>query len=66
MNYSFSISTKHGDEYRIMLIDADISVLADNVQEVICNNCVDISEIMIERVNGGESTAQEVLHAITG
>lgn len=66
MNYSFSISTKHGDEYRIMLIDADISLLSDIVQEAICNNCVDVSEIMIERVSGGDSTAQEVLHAITG
>lgn len=66
MNYSFSISTKHGDEYRIMLIDADISLLSDNVQEAICNNCVDVSEIMIERISGGDSTAQEVLHAITG
>ena len=26
MNYSFSITTKKGDEYRIMLIDADISM----------------------------------------
>lgn len=66
MNYSFSISTKHGDEYRIMLFDADITLLADNVRETIVKNDIDISEIMIDRVNGGESTAQEVLHAITG
>ncbi len=66
MNYSFSISTRQGDEYRIMFIDADISVLAENVQQVIAEQGIDVSEIMIDRVRGGESTAQEVLHAITG
>lgn len=66
MNYSFSISTRQGDEYRIMLNDVDISVLAENVQQTIVEYGIDISEIMIDRVKGGESTAQEVLHAITG
>ena len=66
MNYSFYISTKNGDEYRIIFFDADISQLADNVKETITEQGIDISEIMIDRVKGGESTAQEVLHAITG
>ena len=66
MNYSFSITTRKGDEYRIMLIDADISMLAKEVRDIILGNNLDISEIMIDRVSGGESTAQEVLHAITG
>ena len=66
MNYSFSISTRNGDEYRIMLFDADISLLAASVQQTIFEKGIDISEIMIERVKGGDSTAQEVLHAITG
>ena len=66
MNYSFSISTKMGDEYRIMLIDADISVLADSVLTTLSEKQIDVSEIIIERITGGESTAQEVLHAITG
>ena len=66
MNYSFSISTKKGDEYRVMLFDADISQLAGNVKAVIAENNIDISEIMIDRVRGSYSTAQEVLHAITG
>ena len=35
MNYSFSISSRNGDEYRIMLFDADISLLADTVQKSI-------------------------------
>ena len=66
MNTSFSISTRNGDEYRIMFFDADISVLARNVQQSITEHNIDISEIMIDRVSGGESTAQEVLHAIAG
>lgn len=66
MNYSFSISTKKGDEYRIMLIDADISILAEDVISFLEGKQIDVSEIIIERVKGGESTAQEVLHTITG
>ena len=66
MNYSFSITTKKGDEYRIMLIDADISMLAKEVRDIILENNLDISEIMIDRISGGESTAQEVLQTITG
>lgn len=66
MNYSFSITTRKGDEYRIMLIDADVSVLDSRTRAIIAENNVDISEIMIERIKGGESAGQEVLHAITG
>ena len=66
MTYSFSISTRKGDEYRIKLLDVDISVLTKEVRDAIETNNFDISEIMIDRISGGESTAQEVLHAITG
>ena len=66
MNYSFSISTRKGDEYRIMLFDVDLSLLGETVKESIIKSGVDISEVMIERIQGGESTAQEVLHAISG
>ena len=66
MNYSFSINTKKGDEYRIMLVDADVSVLDEQVRNAIANNSIDISEIIIDRARGGESTTQEILHVITG
>ena len=66
MNYSFNISTRKGDEYRIMLSDADVSMLAQKVRDTLVDNNIDISEIFIDRIRGGESTAQEVLHAITG
>ena len=65
MDYSFYISTRGGDEYRIVLYDADVSILADPVRDLIFKQSVDISEIMIDRVRGGESTGQEVLHEIT-
>lgn len=66
MNYSFSISTRKGDEYRIKLFDVDMSLLAERVRGPIIKAGIDISEIMIDRIHGGDSTAQEVLHAITG
>lgn len=66
MNYSFSIETRKGDEYRIMLIDADISVLAKEIRDVIEEKQLDISEIIIDRIKGGASTTQEILHTISG
>lgn len=66
MHYSFSISTRKGDEYRIMLFDVDLSLLGEKVKESIIKSGIDISEIMIDRIQGGESTAQDVLHTITG
>ena len=49
-----------------MLSDADVSMLAQHVRESLSDNDIDVSEIIIDRVRGGESTAQEVLHTITG
>ncbi|MBR1768099.1 MAG: hypothetical protein IJ742_05245 [Prevotella sp.] len=46
MNYSFSISTRSGDEYRIMFIDADISLLAENVRETIANQGIEYKQFM--------------------
>ena len=47
MNYSFNISTRKGDEYRIMLSDADVSMLAQKVRDTLVDNNIDISEIFI-------------------
>ena len=49
-----------------MLSDADVSMLAQHVRESLSDNDIDVSEIIIDRIRGGESTAQEVLHTITG
>ena len=66
MIYSFEISTSTGDEYRIQLVDVDISMLATEIRNAIERNDIDISEIVIDRIKGDDSTAQEILHAITG
>ena len=66
MIYSFEISTSTGDEYRIQLVDVDISMLATEIRNAIVRNDIDISEIVIDRIKGDDSTAQEILHAITG
>lgn len=47
MNYSFNISTRKGDEYRIMLSDADVSMLAQQVRDSLFVNGIDVSEIIL-------------------
>ena len=64
MNYTFSITTRKGDEYRIMLIDADVSMLAKQVRDTLALNDIDISEIIIDRISGGESTAQALTYGL--
>jgi len=56
MIYSFEISTGAGDEYRIQLVDVDITMLATEVRNVIVRNDIDISEIVIDKIKGGDST----------
>ena len=65
MIYSFEISTSAGDVYRIKLVDVDITMLATEVRNAIVKSCIDISEIVIDRIKGDDSTAQEILHTIT-
>ena len=61
MNYSFSISTRSGDEYRIMFIDADISLLAENENLVIYYSCDDMNPIPSRNMRGAnkELSVQE-------
>ena len=49
-----------------MLSDADVYLLSEEVRNVLSENNIDVSEIIIDRIKGGQSSAQEVLHAITG
>ena len=67
MNYSFSITTKKGDEYRIMLIDADISMLAKEVRDIILENNLDITLsddpenwIKVNEGDGGYAASVEI------
>ena len=51
MKYSFSIATGKGDEYRIMFIDADISLLAKDVRDAILKKNLDICPFRSIAVN---------------
>lgn len=62
---SILLSTDSHDEYRIMLVNAPIGYLADGVQLYIERHSIDIREIIIERVQGGNVTNQRVLHQIS-
>ena len=64
MEASYSI-IQRDNEYRILLTSVDTEVLPEHIQKVLVRRKVDISELMIERIRGNETTGQEVLHEIT-
>lgn len=65
MKASYSI-VKKDNEYRILLTPVNIEVLPDHILNVLTSRKVDISELIIERISGESTTAQDVLHDITG
>jgi hypothetical protein len=65
MEASYSIVQKD-NEYRVLLTSVNIEVLPDRIQKVLTNRNVDVSELMIERISGDDTTGQDVLHDITG
>jgi hypothetical protein len=65
METSYSIVQKD-NEYRVLLTSVNIEVLPDRIQKVLTNRNVDVSELMIERISGDDTTGQDVLHDITG
>ena len=65
MKASYSI-VKKDNEYRILLTPVNIEVLPDHILNVLTCRKVDISELIIERISGESTTAQDVLHDITG
>lgn len=65
MEASYSIS-KNGSEYRILLSPANLRVLPEEVNSFICENQIDITELIIDRISGNNTTEQDVLHDITG
>lgn len=62
---SIILNTTKGDEYRIMLVEPPLGYLSDAVQLQIKTSKVDIREIIIERIRGGNVTNQKVLHQIS-
>ena len=65
MKASYSI-VKKDNEYRILLTPVNIEVLPEHILSVLTSRKVDISELIIERISGESTTAQDVLHDITG
>jgi hypothetical protein len=65
MKASYSI-VKKDNEYRILLTPVNIEVLPEHILNVLTSRKVDISELIIERISGESTTAQDVLHDITG
>ena len=65
MEASYSISQK-GSEYRILLSPANLKILSDDALRILADRGVDISELIIDRISGEDTTEQDVLHDITG
>lgn len=62
---SIILNSSSGDEYRIMLVDTPTEYLAEDIRNLIHENSVDIKEIIIERINGGNVINQRILHQIS-
>ncbi len=65
MDASYSIVHKDS-EYRILLSPVRLEALSDELSAFVINHGVDVSELMIERISGDDTTSQDVLHDITG
>lgn len=60
------VTSKQGDEYRILFLPADEQHLSIAVREVLQRQDIDITELIIDRVSGENATSQNVLHSIVG
>lgn len=56
---------KKDSEYRILLTPVNVEVLPENILRTLSDRHVDISELIIERISGDDTTGQDVLHDIT-
>lgn len=65
METSYSI-IQRDSEYRVLLTPANLKALSDDLQQIISERGVDVSELMIDRISGDSTTEQDVLHDITG
>ena len=65
MKASYSI-VRRGSEYRILLSPVKLYVLSDKLSRHLTELNLDISELIIDRISGEDTTEQDVLHDITG
>ena len=52
MEETYSIQTQDGDKYILSVNDADITLVSDDIQQMLSDNNLQIGEIMIERRAG--------------
>lgn len=62
---SIILKSDEGDGYRVMLVEAPVAYLSEEVQQAIANASIDLREIIIERIQGGNVTKQRILHQIS-
>lgn len=55
------IQTQGGDKYILSVNDADITLLSDDIQQMLSDNNLQIGEIIIERTTGKQYTCYKVL-----
>lgn len=65
MKASYSI-VRRGSEYRILLSPVKLDVLSDKLSRHLTELNLDISELIIDRISGEDTTEQDILHDITG
>ena len=65
MDSAYSILQK-GSEYRVLLTSANLNALSDSLRHLLVERDIDVSELMIDRISGENTTEQDVLHDITG
>ena len=65
MEASYSI-VQQENEYRILLTPVDTSALPEQLQKILTDRNIDLSELIIDRISGNSTTGQDILHDITG
>lgn len=65
MEASYSI-VRRGSEYRILLSPIKLNILSDTLSQHLVDLHIDVSELIIDRISGDNTTEQDVLHDITG
>lgn len=63
---SINVKAGTGDVYRIVLVPAPMGGLSEKVRDLLSAQGIEVSEIILGRIQGESSTAQKTLHQISG
>lgn len=58
------IETQEGDKYVLSVNDVDITMLSDDIQQILLNHNLQIGEIIIDRTACEQYTVHKALHQI--